>query len=91
MAYSLSSHSSTRALTQQRTTRGRGACPEFLVEFRDDFTSLCLDVMHMEYLREMKVVILKVQANTGQLNQRLDANLPELLGVTNTRSLKDEW
>ena len=51
----------------------------------------CLDVMDVEYSREMKVVILKVQANTRQINQRLDTNLPELLGVTNTRSLKDEW
>jgi hypothetical protein len=35
-------------------------------------------------------VVLEVEANTGQVDQRLDASLAELLGVTDTRALEDE-
>lgn len=36
-------------------------------------------------------MVLEVEANTWQVNQRLDAGLAELLRVTNARALKDEW
>lgn len=37
-----------------------------------------------------RLAYLEVQANTWQIDQRLDANLSQLLWVTDTRSLKDE-
>ena len=37
------------------------------------------------------VVVLEVETNTGKVNLRLDASGPELRGVTDTRSLEDQW
>lgn len=37
------------------------------------------------------LVILKIETNTGQVDERLDASLAELLWVTDTRALKNEW
>lgn len=37
------------------------------------------------------LVILEIKANTGKVNERLNASLAELLGVTDTRALEDEW
>jgi hypothetical protein len=34
---------------------------------------------------------LEVQTNTGKVDQRLDASLAELLWITDTRALEDEW
>jgi hypothetical protein len=36
-------------------------------------------------------MILEVLADTWKINNRLDANLLELLLVTDTTSLKDQW
>ena len=36
-------------------------------------------------------MVLEVETNTRQVNKRLDASLAELLWVTDTRALKDEW
>lgn len=36
------------------------------------------------------LVVLEVKTNTGKIDQRLDTNLAELLGVTDTRALKNE-
>jgi hypothetical protein len=36
-------------------------------------------------------MILEIQSNAGQINDRLDASLLQLRGVTNTTSLKDQW
>lgn len=38
-----------------------------------------------------KVVILEVETNTREVDERLDAGLTELLGVADTRSLENEW
>jgi hypothetical protein len=40
---------------------------------------------------EGQVVILEVETDTWQVDERFDASLAELLWVTNTGSLKDEW
>jgi hypothetical protein len=40
--------------------------------------------------REGEVVILEVETNTGKINKWLDAGLAELLGVTDTGSLKNK-
>jgi hypothetical protein len=36
-------------------------------------------------------VILEVQTDTGEVYKRLDSGLAELLWVTNTRALEDQW
>jgi hypothetical protein len=36
-------------------------------------------------------VVLEVETHTRQVDKRLDARLAELLWVTDTRALKDEW
>jgi hypothetical protein len=36
-------------------------------------------------------VILEVESNARKINEWLDACLAELLGVTDTRSLKNKW
>jgi hypothetical protein len=37
------------------------------------------------------LVVLEVETNTRQVHERLDAHLAELLWVTDTRALEDEW
>jgi hypothetical protein len=37
-----------------------------------------------------KVVVLEVETNAGEVNDRLDASSPQLLGVADARSLEDE-
>jgi len=36
-------------------------------------------------------MILEIQADTWKIDNRLDANLLQLLLVANTTSLKDQW
>jgi hypothetical protein len=36
-------------------------------------------------------MILEVQTNTREVDERLDTGLAKLLWVTDTRALKDEW
>lgn len=38
-----------------------------------------------------QVVVLEVETDTRKIDKRLDASLAELLGVTDTRALQDEW
>lgn len=40
--------------------------------------------------REREVVILEVKTDTGQVNDGLDTDGPQLLGVTDARALEDE-
>lgn len=46
------------------------------------------DLIHTS---KRQVVVLEVLANTWKVDNRLDANGSQLLGVTQARSLKDEW
>lgn len=41
--------------------------------------------------REVKIVILEVETNTWEIDDRLDTYLPQLGWIANARSLKDEW
>jgi hypothetical protein len=36
-------------------------------------------------------MILEVETNTREIHDRLDARSLQLLGITNTRALEDEW
>ena len=36
-------------------------------------------------------MVLEVEANTGEIHKWLDTSLAELLGITNTRALEDQW
>ena len=37
------------------------------------------------------LVVLKVETNTREINEWLDASLAELFWVTDTRALEDKW
>jgi len=41
--------------------------------------------------RECQVMILEVQTDTREVDYRLDASLLQLLGVTDTTALEDQW
>lgn len=41
--------------------------------------------------RERQVMVLEVKTDTWEVDDGLDASLLELLGITDTRSLKDQW
>jgi len=41
--------------------------------------------------REREVVVLEVQTDARKVDDRLDARLLQLLGVTDTAALEDEW
>ena len=36
-------------------------------------------------------MILEIEANTGKVNNGLDTNFPELLGISDATALKDQW
>jgi hypothetical protein len=40
---------------------------------------------------ECKIVVLEIETNTRQINDRLYARLFKLSGVTDTAALEDEW
>jgi hypothetical protein len=50
-----------------------------------------LDMGLSSVCRKRQVVILEIETNAGEIDERLDTSLAELLWVTNTRSLEDEW
>lgn len=82
------------------TIGSKWSCPievplvkDFLLDFRIT-TGKVVEGLHMwldSVCREGKIVVLEVQTDTWKIDERFNTSFAELLWVTNTRSLKDEW